>query len=170
MASPAGQDSSSCRGTLWTAGIVAWLDMFVLNQGALALLTAVILLIVAVASIFRTETRSVTVLRLVVALSLAPGVLAVNYGQNYLARERADRVVAAIDAYHADHGDYPEALSDLAPVYLPSVPLAKYTLMFSTFNYMKVKDGAILFYVALPPFGRPTYRFGAGKGSWGYID
>lgn len=87
---------------------------------------------------------------------------------NGIAQERAEGVIAAVKAYRADAGRYPAALGELVPRYLPAVPRAKYTLAFHEFGYRSSGSDAWLHYVALPPFGRPTYAFSSGR--WGYLD
>ncbi|MCW5593544.1 MAG: hypothetical protein KIS74_15690 [Burkholderiales bacterium] len=87
---------------------------------------------------------------------------------NGIARERAEGVIAAVKAFRADTGRYPASLDELVPRYLPEVPRAKYTLAFHEFTYRSSGNDAWLYYVALPPFGRPTYAFSSGK--WGYLD
>ena len=55
-------------------------------------------------------------------------------------------------------------------VFIEQVPLVKYTLgqnMFYYHHYMP-EDKASLFYVALPPFGRPMYFFPENR--WSYMD
>ena len=39
-----------------------------------------------------------------------------------IAARRAQPIVAALEAYHADRGNYPPALSELVPDHLPRVP------------------------------------------------
>ena len=36
---------------------------------------------------------------------------------------RGDLIVAAIEKYHADNGQYPKALADLVPKYIQDIPL-----------------------------------------------
>ena len=48
---------------------------------------------------------------------------------NDIARDRADRLVAALRAYRDARGVYPSALGDLVPELLPVVPPAKHTLL-----------------------------------------
>jgi hypothetical protein len=95
-------------------------------------------------------------------------VFALNAIQNRMARQRAGIVIAAVEAFHAAEKRYPENLAQLAPKYLESVPRAKYTVFFGDFIYCASAGDATLMFVALPPFGRPIYRFVIGK--WGYLD
>ena len=49
-----------------------------------------------------------------------------------------------------------------------AVPLAKYTPGSNRFSYRYDQTSPSLYYVSLPPFGRPTYNFGSG--TWGVVD
>jgi hypothetical protein len=82
-----------------------------------------------------------------------------------IAKERAHRIIAALDAYHAKHERYPDRLEDLVPEYLPKVPVAKYTAGFNQFHY--APDG-LLWYTAWSPFSRITYLMDTH--TWGYQD
>jgi len=86
-----------------------------------------------------------------------------------VARERADRIVAAVDAYKAARGSYPDRLDQLVPEFIPEIPAkARLTPMDRGFSYLSGPSGHVLWYVETPPFGRPTYTFERGK--WGTID
>jgi hypothetical protein len=41
-------------------------------------------------------------------------------------------------------------------------------LTFNDFWYRTSPESTVLFYVELPPFGRPTYSF--TRNEWGYLD
>jgi hypothetical protein len=90
---------------------------------------------------------------------------------NKIARSRAEMIVSLVKQYKAKYGHYPDKLQALVPEFLPSVPRAKYSFSFNEFMYSRLPGGhvvdgvstvevdAALSYVALPPFGRPTYYF-----------
>lgn len=59
------------------------------------------------------------------------------------AAQQYDQVIAAIQQYHADHGQYPLTLATLVPDYLPSVPS------------IYIPGGDLLDYLALPSYGVP---------------
>jgi hypothetical protein len=82
-------------------------------------------------------------------------------------RRHADEVIAAVERYHADHGDYPHRLDALVPRYLPRVPSAKYTLAHHAFEYWTHEGGATLMYY-LGPFARRVYSF--ERHGWMYMD
>ncbi len=56
------------------------------------------------------------------------------------------------------------------PAYLPSIPAAKWSFAFRRFEYHRVarEDDASLFWVSVPPFGRPSYRFKERR--WSFVD
>lgn len=148
------------------------LDAFVLNQGGIALLAGAWLVLFSLpAALLFKRYRGVRLLRLAgigMGLAAVVAVFALNALQNRMARHRAEAVIAAVEAFHAAEQRYPENLAQLAPKYLESVPRAKYTVFFGEFIYFTSAGDATLEFVALPPFGRPTYRF--VKGKWGYLD
>lgn len=86
-------------------------------------------------------------------------------------RETASGVVRAVEAYYQKEGEYPAALSALVPGYLSSVPKAKRSVMYNAFSYSRsAPDKALLYYVSLPPFGRPCFFFEAGTMRRRYLD
>jgi hypothetical protein len=95
---------------------------------------------------------------------------------NEIARSRADIVVSAVKQYKAKYQRYPETLQTMVSEFLPSVPLAKYTLLFNNFRYWRneykddeqLREDAALFYFKIPPFARPI--FGFERDQWGFID
>jgi hypothetical protein len=93
-----------------------------------------------------------------------------NAVQLGIAETNAQRVVAACEAYQADHGRFPEKLDELVPRYLNSVPLAKYCLgPPSRYFYSSSASGeAMLFWQVVPPHYRKIYDFQTR--SWSYLD
>jgi hypothetical protein len=162
----------SLRLALGLSLLLVVVDAFVLNQGAIAFLVGAWLVLVSVPrALLLKRFRGVRLLRLAgigIGLVAVVVVFALNALQNRMARHRAEAVIVAVEAFHADQKRYPENLAQLAPEYLESVPRAKYTVFFHDFIYFASAGDATLMFVALPPFGRPTYRFVSGK--WGYLD
>lgn len=152
--------------------LLVLLDAFILNQGAIAFLAGVWLILVSLPRALLLKrfagTRRIRMAGIGIGLVAVVAVFVLNAANNRLARHRAESVVAAVEAFHADQKRYPASLQELQPRYLESVPLAKYTLLFNDFRYLVYKDDATLMYVALPPFGRPSYRFKDKR--WGYLD
>lgn len=82
----------------------------------------------------------------------------VNFN-NFLAQQRADKLVAAIELYHASHGRFPLTLHALVPRYLAAVPRAKLTLAYGDFDYEARGREASLAYIQVPPL-EACYDFG----------
>jgi hypothetical protein len=164
------------RGLLLAPAAVFLIDAFVLNQGALAALAALVAVLVGVpAALYQGIGRrswrgaGVRALGALFFVLAAVAVVAVNAAQNDMARRRAGVLIAACDAFQERHARYPAALTELVPEFLPSVPRAKYTLASSEFTYaMRTDAPPTLSYVSLPPFGRPVYSF--SRHAWGFID
>lgn len=120
--------------------LLVMVDAFWLNQGAIAMLVGLGLLLVF-------------------------GLNALN---NRLAQSRADLSITAMNSFHSENQGYPQSLEELVPRYIKEVPLAKYTLMFNQFGYARSETDTHLEYMDLPPFGRPIYSF--QKREWFYLD
>jgi hypothetical protein len=166
------EKAPTLRRALFWALTVLVLDAFVLNQGAIAFLVGVWLIFISLPRAFFVKrwagTRAARVRNIGIIMAAVILVFVANTMNNKLARQRAEEVVAAIEAFRAKENRYPANLQELVPGYLPSVPLAKYTLMFNEFRYLPSVTDPSLMYIALPPFGRPTYRFKERR--WGYLD
>lgn len=86
----------------------------------------------------------------------------------HIAKERAERIIAAVEDYKATNGKYPDRLDQLAPQFIAEIPAkARITFTDSGFRYL-AGESHTLMYVAVPPFGRVTYDFETK--SWGFID
>ncbi len=145
---------------------------FVLDQGMLAFLVAAGVLLIGVPRTFllqrfapvrRARLRNSAIY--LVAVALAFIVIATN---NRIARNRAEMLVTAIESWHRKHQRYPESLEEIVPDFIPNVPLAKYNFGFNQFVYSRNEGDATLYYVAVPPFGRPFYDFASRE--WKYLD
>ena len=94
--------------------------------------------------------------------------LAITTASRQLARYRANQIVAAVERYRSDHGEYPECLTQLVPQYMEAIPPASYSF-FGDFSYHKDRGegGAAVsfYYITLPPFDGPTYQFDRGRWS-----
>jgi hypothetical protein len=158
------------------AGILALLligvDCFLFNQGAIALLVAAWLVVIALPlALIRKRYAGVRLLRLRdvgILLAGAVVVIPINMFQNQVARERATTLIAAVNAYHEKEGAWPATLETLVPRYIESVPRAKYAILFGDFRYRASAGATWLEYTSLPPFGRPVYNF--EKQRWNYLD
>jgi len=144
-------------------------EAFFLGQGVLVLLVAGIILPVSLVKGIRRRDRGLGIaIRLVLPLAMILAAWGTIRANNALARARAERIVAAVEAYARDNGRYPNELEQLVPRYLERVPLAKYMLVFNGFRYWEIDGQHSLMWVEVPPFGRSTYSFERKK--WGYLD
>lgn len=171
-ATPAAAPRLSARKTLALCAVLVLADAFVLNQGIISVLVGLWLLLVSIpGAFFSKRWKGIRLARLghiAMGMSAVILVFVINGANNKLARSRAETVIAAVDSFHSAQSRYPASLEQLVPAYLPSVPSAKYTFVFNDFRYLSSADGAMLMYVALPPFGRPVYNFKTQR--WGYLD
>jgi len=86
-----------------------------------------------------------------------------------IADRRAIAIANACLAYRAKYYQYPAELKDLLPAFLPSVPVAKRGG--EHFRYSRSLDpdrGPMLYYAAVPLFGRRFYHMDSG--GWRYLD
>lgn len=144
-------------------------EAFFLGQGVLVLLFAGIVLPVSLVKGIRRRDRAPGIaIRVVLPLAMVLAAWGTIRANNALARARAERIVAAVEAYARDNGQYPKELEQLVPRYLERVPLAKYALVFNDFRYWEIDGQHSLMWVEIPPFGRSIYSFERKR--WGYID
>ena len=162
-----------------TSALALWvLDGFVLGQGGLVL---VIALIVAPLSVLRACVALLQRRSQVAWTRLATGALwgaavAATLGTVRMhvrgAKARAERIIAACEAYKAANGAYPASLDALVPGHLPSVPRARYTVLFGDFHYQPLSPGRFehssLWFVTVAPFGRSYYVLEQKR--WGSLD
>jgi len=64
-----------------------------------------------------------------------------------MAQHRATPVIAAIEHFRSDRGQYPSALEELCPSYLPSIPRAGFTLVGRRYGY--IADRPQLYFPAM---------------------
>ncbi len=139
-------------------------DALVLEQGLLAaflLMTVCGWLLPKALLLNKVHRDAGPTVRLALLFSVtAVAIMATIHINNHVARLRAERLIAAIDLYHASQGRYPLALEALVPRYIAAIPRAKYTLAFNQFLYHQHLSAARLGYVEVPPVLRPCFDFG----------
>jgi hypothetical protein len=160
--------------TLCVAAGIFVLDAVILNQGFVAAILIFVALFVFLPSalLLRRQDRSKYKQRLwKIAIYLLTGIAV--FGSNMLQNRIADRRAIAIGnacmAYRAKYHQYPAGLNDLVPEFLPSVPAAKWGG--EHFFYSRAANSdhePMLWYAAMPPFGRRFYHMESG--GWGYLD
>jgi predicted PurR-regulated permease PerM len=160
------------RRTLITAIILFGLDAFWLNQGIIALITVMIVLpAMLIKALMSWKNKHILKKRLTacgIYFLMSLFIFASISLNNKIARSRADMLIETCEKYKDKNSEYPENLSDLVPDFINEIPVAKYTLNSNRFYYTSSKYSHSLFYLAMPPFGRPTYSF--EKKKWTYID
>jgi hypothetical protein len=169
--SPATVKPPSLVKAIITAALLIFVDAFVLNQGVFSALIGLCLIFIGLPLAFRRKyapVRRQKLRNLGIYVAAVVLVFVFNTINNRLAESRADDLIVAVNAFRAKNHRYPQSLVELTPEFLPAVPVAKYTLAENRFFYSASEGDAWSFYVSLPPFGRRTYHFNAGK--WGYID
>jgi hypothetical protein len=158
--------------------VLVALDGVVVGQGLLTIVIAALAVVTQIGlslwrALKREKARSLAHLGAagvyVVTVCLVWGYIAFNAR---LAQRRAGQLIAACRDHEAKHGRLPQTLADLVPGSLPSVPRARYTLLFGGFQYsVSAADGPaghgavpagsthVLQYVVLPPLLRRRYVF-----------
>lgn len=162
----------SASAALLIAAAIFALEALVLNQYWLAALTIIYVALFglprALISKRWQSARRRQLINLGLYASAALIAIAANIGNNHLAAQRAQKVIAAVEGFKTRTGRYPQTLSELTPEFLSSVPDAKIGFGLTKFFYHADGEHAMLAYVVFPPFGRVTYNF-ATK-SPGYLD
>jgi len=154
--------------TLTWAVVLITVDAFVFNQGIISALVGIWMLFISLPrAVFSKipEQRHLRLARVVIFLVAVFIVIGLNRLNNQIAKNRAETLITAVKSFKQQYHRYPVKLDELVPEFIDHIPRAKYTLMLSDFRYT---PPCCLYYVALPPFGRPTYNFESDK--WGYID
>jgi hypothetical protein len=160
------------RKSLIAAIILFILDAFILNQGVIAAIALLFVLFwflpKALSLYFKKASPGYYLKKSLIYTIMAVSVLGANYLNNNIARQRAESLIAKIEKYKVDNGNYPPQLKELIPKYIDSVPVAKYALGFNRFYYINGRDDVLLLYVHFPPYGRPMYSF--NRKEWTIID
>mgnify|MGYP006293129437 CR=1 FL=1 len=147
-------------------------DAFVLNQDIIAFITLIIVLPILVISAMIYKTDKFLLKKRLITCSIyfimAILILISNIINNRISISRANILIYACEKYKEKNNTYPKDLSALVPDFIDKIPIAKYTLLFNRFFYIARKNSHSLFYMDLPPFGRPTYLF--ERRYWVYID
>lgn len=162
---------TTVRHAVLAGTLLVLVDAFWLNQGVIAGLVGAGLLVIGLPlALLRKPypARAQRLRNLAIYMASVVLVFVLNALNNRIAATRAEMIISSVKAFHAKNGRYPESLNNLAPEFLEHIPLAKYTLSQNKFYYHVADGSAVLFYVEVPPFGRPIFRFSEGK--WDYID
>lgn len=152
--------------------IWAIIDSFLFAQGVISLVLCIVgVLYFLPRAIAARRDRTRFKLRLSkAAITTVAGLTALGiivYG-NVIARERAEKLIAAVEQFHAKHGRYPKRLEEIVPAFITHIPVAKYVLIADKFIYFGSDSRHSLMYVFAPPFGRYVYTFEERK--WTTLD
>lgn len=154
--------------------VLTWalIDAFFLGQGFISLILCVagVLYFPLRAMAARKDSARFRLRLSKAAITSVAGFAALGtivYG-NVIARERAEKLIVAVEQFHAKHGRYPERLEQVVPVFIAEIPRAKYVLTAEKFSYFARDSSHWLMYVEVPPFGRRTYTFEDHK--WTSLD
>jgi len=160
------------RRSVIIGGLLFFLDAFVLNQGVMALIILIVVLpIIGIRALINRKDKTLLKKRLAVCgtyFTVAVFILLSNAINNQIAESRARIIIEACEKYKSKNHFYPQKMSDLVPIFMDRIPVAKYTLLSNKFTYIASERSHLLFYVAFPPFGRPTYFF--EKQEWKLVD
>ena len=157
----------SLRKTVFGAALLFVFDAVVASQGSFSvfvLLFALFWTLPAAANAHKNAVLSRFRLRKAAILILAAlAVIGTVRFNDAMAERRSVQLIRAAEQYKAKVGQYPKRLQDLAPEFIPGVPLAKYCLMWNDFGYIGHDDYHVLYYIAFPPYLRKLYRFETGN-------
>lgn len=110
----------------------------------------------------------------VVSLSPILGSIVVGSVFQLINHNRAQGLINAIDAYHADSGEYPDSIDLLMPDYITDVPepFATFTIPnvdgYTGFQYQECRDGNHIVWYNPPRGGFPV-RYHFESGHWSSI-
>jgi hypothetical protein len=160
---------------LWALGLFI-LDAFVLSQGGVALVLILLVFVVFLPRALWVARKDPPLYRQRVIKAwiylVAAILIFVSIGvQNRMADRRAIAIGKACLSFRAKYNRYPQTLQELVPEFMPSVPPARYSLGgHDSFIYIPRLDSRepMLFYEAVPPFGRKFYHMESGE--WGWLD
>lgn len=153
------------------AGVLIIVDAFWVNQGVISAFVGLWMLFVALPHAAFTKAPVLMrrrLARVAIILGAITIVFGLNWANNKIAKSRAEILIAAIKSFKQNHQRYPEKLDELVPEFIEYIPVAKYTFASDQFYYSATLGYHSLFYIGMPPFGRPIYKF--EQEAWGYID
>jgi hypothetical protein len=174
-AAPPPPEGLKLRRHFIATGLLMLLDLFVFGQGAFPMMVAIALvpfgLIGVVRGLFGNRwrlLRGASIIGIYAAMAVI-AIMGLRINQS-IAASRADRLLAAIEVYRVEQGEYPRDLEQLVPRYVPKIPCAKYSLYSKNFQYQydPVKKEGYLMYTSIPPFGRRIVELGTKK--WSSMD
>ena len=165
-------ENKSIKKSIIIAVIIFIFDAFWLNQGMIAFITLVIVILFFLPKAIYLHVKKLgpkpQYFKCLIYIVMAFCVFGSNYMNNKIAHSRAEALIHSIEQYKNEKGVFPDNLEALTPDYIKSVPLAKYTFMHNRYQYFLIEGKASMWYVAFPPFGKATYYFSSRQ--WAYYD
>jgi hypothetical protein len=158
--------------TIIIAFIIYFVDALCLTQGVIVFLVLLYVLFFLVPislfalkknrDIFRYRATKASVYFLA-----AIAIFGTNHLNNKIARHRAENIISSIKEFKSEYQRYPDKLDELVPEFLPSVPLAKYTLGDNKFRYTASQEERRHLLI-MPLTNMRYYNFEEDK--WGVAD
>jgi hypothetical protein len=146
------------------AGSLMTLDAFVLgipSYGFIAMLLLVTASAVA-AFVFLFKNRSFAKLFLIKAgvyLVASACIFFIFKFNTHTGAKNAESIIESVEAYYADHREYPRELNQLMPNYLKNIPNCAYRVFYKSYRYTYDQNDPSLIWFVMPPYGRRVYEF-----------
>ena len=157
------------RTSLAIAVAIFLVDAIWMGQGAIAVVTILLMLVYALPRALwawykkNPALRNLRFAKMALYLGAAALVLATIQIDLHFARQRADTLIAALNQYQARYGNYPDKLDKLVPEFLPAVPDARISLTQNQFYYHATANSHDLSYIVIPPFGLNSHNLESGR-------
>ncbi|MFQ5779758.1 MAG: hypothetical protein ACE5HN_03095 [Nitrospiria bacterium] len=156
-----------------TAIILYLVDAIILNQGGIAVITALFVIFILLPKILFAALKKDSALlaestvKAAIYTVMVVAIITSVILDNKRARHRAEGLVDAARQYEATHGRLPDKLQDLVPEFIPEIPSAKSGFMYSYFRYISSKGHHELIWVDFPPHDDAFYLFETDR--WGFM-
>ena len=162
------QALAPCGGSLLAASFLICHDIVLCGSYLGSYLVCPVWLVVSVVAVLvQRPSARVAIARVLFPLVTLLLVLA-NYAvRKSIATANAAKIVRACESYREANGRYPDELGELVPVYVNSIPRAKYCCSWAEFVYYRSPRYPILWWYPMP-FAKMVYNFDTG--TWLFID
>jgi len=148
-----------------------FIDISIRNiyEGLQKRFTGIVLLVVCLITFQAKKERwQVVVANVLVPIAVVVATWSLIIGNAAMAKGKAKRIISACERYAKDHGRYPKKLDDLVPKYIRDIPVARFTIMFSGFEYSENESKHTLCWTVIPPFLRSFYELETKR--WYHLD
>lgn len=155
------------RSSFLVAAALYFVDAIWLGQGAIAILTLLILFFIVLPRTLwawkNKPLRNLRAAKLLVYLMMAIAIGTTIQFDLSQAKRHAETLIVALKQYQARHGSYPDKLEQLVPEFLPAIPQARFCLTANTFFYRAADNSHTLSYMVMPPFGWESHNLETGR-------